>query len=197
MINARSETGGTKPAFRDALKSRKCLIPADAFYEWQRIGKSTQPYCFDVNEGELFAFAGIWDRWKNARGYAVETCSHSDHDANAVTAAVHDRMPVILDLDSHDLWLDPGLRNVDFVSEPWKPFNARVMRSYPVSTRINHAVNDDEECSAPIELAPSSESIVLLDGDAVRRINSTNRVHQKSRRDCQTLLSVSFTLLAR
>jgi putative SOS response-associated peptidase YedK len=66
MINARSETAGMKPAFRDALKSRRCLIPADAFYEWKRIGKSKRPYCFEVNEGELFAFAGIWDRWKNA-----------------------------------------------------------------------------------------------------------------------------------
>jgi len=74
MINARSETAGTKPAFRDALKSRRCLIPADAFYEWQRTGKTKQPYCFEVAEGELFAFAGIWDRWKDG-GNTVETCS--------------------------------------------------------------------------------------------------------------------------
>jgi len=107
MINARSETACTKPAFRDALKSRRCLIPADAFYEWQRIGKSKQPYCFEVNEGELFAFAGIWDRWKNARGNAVENCSILTTTPNTVTAAVHDLMPVILDLDSYDLWLDP------------------------------------------------------------------------------------------
>ena len=66
MINARSETAATKPAFRDALKSRRCLIPADGFYEWKRDGKTKQPYCFEINEGELFAFAGIWDRWKDA-----------------------------------------------------------------------------------------------------------------------------------
>lgn len=106
-------------------------------------------------------------------------------------------MPVILDLDSYDLWLNPGLRNVDFVSEPLKPFNTRVMRSYPISTRINHAVNDDEECSAPIELAQVQNQLFSYTGDAVRRINPTNRVHQESRRDCQTLLSVGFTLLAR
>jgi putative SOS response-associated peptidase YedK len=75
MINARAETAATKPAFRDALQSRRCLIPADGFYEWQRTGKAKQPYCFEVNEGELFAFAGIWDRWRDESGKAVETCS--------------------------------------------------------------------------------------------------------------------------
>jgi putative SOS response-associated peptidase YedK len=72
MINARSETAGTKPAFRDALQSRRCLIPADGFYEWRKIGKTKQPYCFEVGEGELFAFAGIWDRWKDPKSNTVE-----------------------------------------------------------------------------------------------------------------------------
>jgi putative SOS response-associated peptidase YedK len=75
MINARSETANEKPAFRDALKSRRCLIPADGFYEWQRTGKAKQPYCFEVNEGALFAFAELWDRWRDSSGKAVETCS--------------------------------------------------------------------------------------------------------------------------
>lgn len=151
MINARSETASRKPAFRDALKCRRCLIPADAFYEWQRIGKTKQPYCFEVNEGELFAFAGIWDRWKNASGNAVETCSILTTTPNALTAVVHDRMPVILNLDSYNLWLDPGMKDVGLVSELLKPCNAGIMRSYPVSTRLNQVVNDDEECSAPVE----------------------------------------------
>lgn len=68
MINARSETADTRPAFRDALKSRRCLMPADGFYEWQRSGKAKQPYCFEVGKGELFAFAGLWDRWKDPTG---------------------------------------------------------------------------------------------------------------------------------
>lgn len=75
MINARSETANTKPAFRDALKSRRCLVPADGFYEWQKTGKTKQPYCFEVNEGELFAFAGIWDHWEDAGGKMIETFS--------------------------------------------------------------------------------------------------------------------------
>ena len=153
MINARSETAATKPAFRDALKSRRCLIPADGFYEWLRDGKIKQPFCFEVNDGELFAFAGLWDRWKDPSGKAVETCSILTTTPNAVTAAVHDRMPVILDPDGYDLWLDPGMRDVTAASELLKPCEARLMRCYPVSTRINHVANDDERCFAPVELA--------------------------------------------
>jgi putative SOS response-associated peptidase YedK len=161
MINARSETAGMKPAFRDALKSRRCLIPADAFYEWKRMGKSKQPYCFEVNEGELFAFAGIWDRWKDAIGKAVETCSILTTTPNAVTAVVHDRMPVILDLDSYDLWLDPGMKNVSLVSELLKPCNPTFMRSYPVSTRLNQVINDDEECSAPVQPVQTQDRVLF------------------------------------
>jgi putative SOS response-associated peptidase YedK len=116
MINARSESASTKPAFRDALKYRRCLIPADGFYEWSRMGKANQPYCFEVNAGELFAFAGIWDRWKNEGGNAVETCSILTTTPNPATSAVHDRMPLILSPDSYDLWLDPGMTDVVEVS---------------------------------------------------------------------------------
>ena len=130
MISARSETASAKPRFRDALKCRRCLIPADAFFEWKRTGKAKQPYCFEINEGELFAFAGIWDRWKNANGNAVETCSILTTTPNAVTAVVYD---------------------VGLISELLKPCDARIMRSYPVSTRVNQVLNDDEECSAPVQ----------------------------------------------
>jgi putative SOS response-associated peptidase YedK len=153
MINARSETAATKPAFRDALKFRRCLIPADGFYEWQKTGTGKQPYCFEVNEGELFGFAGLWDRWKNPSGVWVETCSILTTTPNALTSAVHDRMPVILDPDGYDLWLDPGMRDVSVVSDLLKPFDACLMRCYPISTRINSVVHDDEACSAPVELA--------------------------------------------
>ena len=152
MINARAETAARKPAFRDAMKSRRCLIPADGFYEWSRTANGKQPYCFEVNEGKLFSFAGLWDRWKNASGNTVETCSILTTTPNAVTSAVHDRMPVILDPDAYDLWLDPGMQNVAAVSELLKPHDAWLMRCYPVSTRINHVANDDAACSAPVEL---------------------------------------------
>ncbi|MBZ5687728.1 MAG: SOS response-associated peptidase [Acidobacteriia bacterium] len=150
MINARSESAAIKPAFRDALKSRRCLIPADGFYEWLRTGKTKQPYCFEVNEGALFAFAGLWERWKDPSGNWIKSCSILTTTPNAVTAAVHDRMPVILHPDNYDLWLDPGFTNVTAVSEMLKPYDARLMRSYPVSTRINQAANDDAECAKPV-----------------------------------------------
>jgi putative SOS response-associated peptidase YedK len=153
MINARSETASTKPAFRDALKSRRCLIPVDGFYEWERTGKAKQPYRFEVDDGELFAFAGLWDGWKDASGNWIKTCSILTTTPNSVTSAVHDRMPVILDPASYDLWLDPGMQHVSAISQLLKPFDARLMRCYPISTRINHVANDDEECSKVVQVA--------------------------------------------
>lgn len=152
MINARSESASTKPAFRDALKLRRCLIPADGFYEWLRISKPSQPYCFEVNHGELFAFAALWDRWRDASGKPLESCSILTTAANAVTLPIHDRMPVILDPDDYDLWLDPGMRDIQAATDLLKPYNPGHMSRYPVSTRINSAANDDPECSAPVEL---------------------------------------------
>ena len=155
MINARSETAATKPAFRDPLTNRRCLVPADGFYEWQRSRKTKQPYCFEVTAGELFAFAGIWDRWKDPKhpnGQWIDSCSILTTTPNAVTSAVHDRMPVILDQAEYDLWLDPGMRNLSVLSEVLKPYDAGRMRSYPVSSRVNHVGNDDEQCSVRVEL---------------------------------------------
>jgi putative SOS response-associated peptidase YedK len=160
-INARSETAATKPAFRDPLKLLRCLIPADGFYEWARKGASNQPYCFEVNEGERFAFAGLWDGWRNAEGQWIKTCSILTTTPNAVTSTVHDRMPVILDPSSYDLWLDPGMQNVAAISELLRPYDANLMRCYPVSTRINHVANDDEECSRPAEIAQAQNSLFM------------------------------------
>ncbi len=159
MINARSETAATKPAFRDALKFRRCLIPADGFYEWKRTGKYRQPFCFEVNEGELFAFAGLWDRWIDPSGGWVKTCSILTTTPNAVTSAVHDRMPVILEPDDYDLWLDPGMKDVAAASELLKPYDARLMRCYPASSRVNHVGNDDEDCSRSVELAEAQNQL--------------------------------------
>ena len=158
-INARSETAATKPAFRDPVKFRRCLVPADAFYEWKRTGTAKQPFCFEVNDCELFAFAGLWDGWKNAEGQWMRTCSILTTVPNAVTATVHDRMPVILDRESYDLWSDPGMQDVAVISELLKPYDARLMRSYPISTRINHVANDDEDCSRPVELTETQNRL--------------------------------------
>jgi putative SOS response-associated peptidase YedK len=161
MINARSETAHTLPAFGEAMKLRRCLVPADAFYEWKRRGSAKQPFCFEVGEGELFTFAGLWERWRDPGGQWVKSCSILTTTPNAVTSAVHDRMPVILHPDSYDLWLDPGMQNVAAISELLKPYDARLMRCYAVSTRINRVENDDEECPRPVEIAEAQNRLFV------------------------------------
>jgi len=150
-INARSETAATLPAFREAFQHRRCLVPADGFYEWQRAKGSKQPYCFEVNGGELFAFAGLWERWKEPSGAWLKSFSILTTTPNAVTSGVHDRMPVILDRADYDLWLDPGMTKAGELVGMLRPLPAELMRSYPVSSRVNHVANDDEACAVAVE----------------------------------------------
>lgn len=159
MINARSETAATKPAFRDPLRLRRCLVPADGFYEWKKQGGLRQPYCFEVNGGELFAFAGLWDGWKDGTGNWIRTCSILTTTPNAVTSSIHDRMPVIVGRDDYDLWLDPGMQNTAAFSELLKPWDAQFMRCYAVSTRINNVANDDVECTRPMEITDAQDRL--------------------------------------
>jgi len=163
MINGRSETAAGKAAFRDPMKFRRCLIPADGFYEWKKTGSAKQPFCFEVNEGELFAFAGLWDRWKDTSGQWIRSSSILTTTPNAVTSPVHDRMPVILKPDDYEMWLDPGMKDVAAVAQLLTPFDARLMCLFPVSNRINRVENDDAECAKPAELeAPPQRSLFQL-----------------------------------
>lgn len=159
MINARSETAHERPAFRDALKFRRCLIPADGFYEWKRTSSNKQPYCFEVSGGQLFAFAGLWEGWRDSTGQWLKTCSILTTTPNAITEGIHDRMPVILNRDDYDLWLDPGVQNVAAVSELLEPYGAHLMRCFPVSNRVNHVANDDEECSKTVQPQQTQERL--------------------------------------
>ena len=125
----------------------------------KRTATSKQPYCFEVNNGELFGFAGLWDGWKDSSGNWIRTCSILTTTPNAVTSTVHDRMPVILDADSYALWLDPGMQNVTAISELLKPYDARSMRCHPVCTRVKSVSNDDLECSRPVELVEAQDRL--------------------------------------
>ena len=107
----------------------------------------------------MFAFAGLWDGWKDASGQWLKTCSILTTTPNAVTSAIHDRMPVILDPDNYDLWLDPGMQDVVVISEVLKPYDARLMRCYPVSTRVSSVSNDDLECSRPVEVVEAQDRL--------------------------------------
>ena len=153
-INAMSETAAEKPAFRDAMRWRRCLIPADSFYEWKRLGpKEKQPYSFGMADDSPFAFAGLWERWRNQADETIETCTILTTKPNSLVADVHDRMPVILRAEDYDLWLDPGVTDSNLVVDCLKPFDATLMKKYPVSTRVNRPENDDQECAREIPIA--------------------------------------------
>jgi putative SOS response-associated peptidase YedK len=153
-INAMSETAAEKPAFRDAMKLRRCLIPADGFYEWEKLGtKVKQPYNFGMADDALFAFAGLWERWRDPADELIETFTILTTKPNSLVAGIHDRMPAIVKPDDYELWLDPGVTNVAFVVDILKPFDSRLMKKYPVSTRVNRADKDDEECAREVPLA--------------------------------------------
>jgi len=150
-INARSETVATTALFREPFKTQRCLIPADGFYEWQRSGKSKQPYCFEVGEGEIFVFAGLWDRWVNPRGQVIESCTILTTTPNALLQGIHDRMPVILNPANYESWLNPTVQDTNTALQMLVPYSGS-MRRYPVSTRLNLVQNDDPECAKPVEL---------------------------------------------
>ncbi len=159
-INAVSETAVDKPAFREAMKRRRCLIPADGFYEWQKIGqKEKQPYNFGMMDDSDFAFAGLWERWRDPAGPVVETCTILTSKPNALVGSVHDRMPVILKPEDYDLWLDPGVTDAALVSDCLKPFDARLMKKYAVSTRVSRTENDDPECAQEIPPANAVQTL--------------------------------------
>ena len=152
-INAMSETAAEKPAFRDAMRWRRCLIPADGFYEWKRLGsKEKQPYNLGMADDSPFAFAGLWERWRDQDNKTIETCTILTTKPNSLVADIHDRMPAILRPDDYDLWLDPGVTTASRVTSCLQPFDVRLMKKYPVSMRVNSPENDDQACAQEIPL---------------------------------------------
>ena len=126
----------------------------------KRTGKSKQPVHIGMQDDSLFAFAGIWDRWKDADGNAVETCSILTTKPNSLLAEVHNRMPVILKPEDYELWLDPRFKDLDSLTAMLKPFDPTLMKCYPVSTLVNNPANDDSECAAETE--PEHRDIATL-----------------------------------
>jgi putative SOS response-associated peptidase YedK len=122
-------------------------------------GKEKQPYSFVMIDDSVFGFAGLWERWRDPAGKFIETCTILTTKPNSLVADVHDRMPVILKLEDYDLWLDPGMTNVAFVADCLKPFDPRLMRKYPVSTRVNRAENDGQECAQEVPIASTAPTL--------------------------------------
>jgi putative SOS response-associated peptidase YedK len=148
IINARTETIEEKPSFSESFQRRRCLIPADGFYEWERHGKISQPYYFQMQDEEPFAFAGIWDQWRSG-DRLITSCAIITTTANELLAKFHTRMPVILPRETHDLWFDERSRAAD-LKELLVPFDANHMKSHAVGYEVNDAKPDHADLLRPV-----------------------------------------------
>lgn len=152
MINARAESAATSPAFREALRRRRCLVPADGFYEW-RPGATKkdpkQPFHIHRGDGRPLALAGLWERWKAPDGSRLESCTILTTTPNELLAPVHDRMPVILAPDAWSLWLDREVQEVERIAPLLVPAPPEHLVVTPVSTWVNDPKHDDPLCLAP------------------------------------------------
>ena len=140
MINARAETVADKPAYRDAFKKRRCLIPTDGFYEWKPGKPRKQPYFIHRKDGEPFAFAGLWEHWE-LEDLKIDSCTIIVTEANKLIATIHDRMPVIVDRSDYEQWLDPSQGNEE-LQPLLKPYPEKEMEAYPVGLAVNKPGNN-------------------------------------------------------
>ncbi len=145
LINARGETLADKPAFRSAYRQRRCLIPADAFYEWKAVAGRKQPYCIRLADDGPFGMAGLWEHWQDPTGQTVESCTIVTVDANVLVAPLHERMPLIVAPADYDAWLAAGSQALPHAVP------AEALRAYPVSPLVSNARNDLPACLDPID----------------------------------------------
>ena len=145
MINARSETVAEKPSFRRAFKERRCLIPADGFYEWQKTNGGKQPHYIRMKNGRPFAFAGLWESWKGD-GNEIRSCTILTTNPNDIAGEIHNRMPVILPPEGYEVWLYPDVRETDQLLSLLAPYPPSDMEAYPVSRRVNSPSNNEPSC---------------------------------------------------
>lgn len=155
MINARAETAQEKPAFRAAFRRRRCLVPADGFYEWSAIGKSKQPYYITMANGAPFAFAGLWETWVGPDGSALDSCTILTTEPNELMAALHNRMPVILAPEDYAFWLgdgsDAAKDQLIGLLDLMHPYPAELMAARQVSKVVNNPMHEGVECIAPFD----------------------------------------------
>ena len=160
MINARGETAHEKPAFRSAFKRRRCLIPANGFYEWTKRGKSKAPMFVHLTDQSLFAFAGLWETWHSAEGDEIRTCTILTTEPNDLVSPLHNRMAVILHEDDYDTWLSPDELGPEVLMPLIRPYEADRMDVYEVSQLVNSPVNDLPECIVPLSAPPQQQTMM-------------------------------------
>ncbi|MEW6125943.1 MAG: SOS response-associated peptidase [Acidobacteriota bacterium] len=146
MINARAETIIEKPSFKTPFKNSRCLIVADGFYEWKKTGKEKIPFYIHLKSDEPFAFAGLFDHWETPEGQVLTTCTIITTEANDLMRDLHERMPVILPREQHELWLDASVKNQNVLLEMLQPFSADLMEAYEVSRLVNSPRNNSPAC---------------------------------------------------
>lgn len=149
MINARAETVAEKPSFRAAFKRRRCLVPADGFYEWQKVGKRKQPHYIRMHDRAPFAIAGLWEHWHGPDGSELETCTLLTTEPNELLAPLHNRMPVIIAPEDYEEWLDNSNEDRYFLSilrHLLRAYPGEKMETHPVSAYVSNARNEGEEC---------------------------------------------------
>lgn len=149
-LNARSETAAVKPSFRQAFRRRRCLVVADGFYEWAKVGRRKLPYYFYLAEGGPMALAGLWESWRDPTGEVIESFTILTTEANALVAQAHARMPVILPRHRHTQWLDPQVVDPTAVQPLLEPYPAGGMGAHPVSPEVNSPANDSPRCIEPV-----------------------------------------------
>jgi putative SOS response-associated peptidase YedK len=147
-INARAESISEKPAFRDAFAHRRCLVPTDGFFEWEKKGKAKQPWRIGPAEDGLMALAGVWERWRGPDGAVVRSYAVITTEANELVAPLHDRMPAVIPPAEFQEWLDADT-SPPRLQEMLRPYPASRMRAYPVSRRVSDVRNDDPGCIEP------------------------------------------------
>lgn len=155
LINARGDSVLDKPAFRNAMRRRRCLIPADGFYEWKQEGGRRQAYYVRLKSGEPFAFAGLWETWCGPNGEEMETAAILTTQANRTLAAIHERMPVMLSPDAFEMWLDCSRVDAETACALLAPIPDRLIECYPVSAAVNKVANDDASLIEPAAAEPA------------------------------------------
>lgn len=159
MINARSETAAEKPSFRSAFKRRRCLIPADGFFEWSKQGKKKVPMYIHLADNEVFAFAGLWETWQSPDGSELQTCTILTSEPNDLIKPLHHRMAVILEKSDYETWLDPDEVPADVLMPLMKPYPQEFMRVYEVSTLVNSPKNDEPSVIDPFD-SPRQQNLL-------------------------------------
>jgi putative SOS response-associated peptidase YedK len=151
MINARAESLAEKPAFRAALRRRRCLLVADGFYEWEVTGKTKQPHFIHFRDDRPFGFAGLWESWEGPDHTAIDSCTIITTAAGKLLRPIHDRMPLIMAPKSYEAWLDTGVEDMDAIASLLAPCSSKDMEAYPVDTLVNKATHDEPGCVEPLK----------------------------------------------